>query len=273
MGSPLPREHSLSIKFASKVPVKYSEENSLFVGHGQISKVLSPLSVDVVLEPLVDEVETCETGSFWMGLCCLRSCTYWVIRIQLGAIHQHTVSAVVQVWNLLWEPGYLTHVWEEREGKLSSLVMGFEGSAEWFNSPSLWRQELSRFSMSSTFTFSWSSWMISFSCSWLLSQSTKISNSELRLLDFLDSMCTRLTWFSWRRHSWELAVRYSRCGAHSRMDAGTKKEIRLQFNHSFLVVFVRKLGKKGCFGKNKNLDLYLHHVLFTLDGYFLNTDA
>lgn len=57
------------------------------------------------------------------------------------------------------------------------------------------------------------------------------------------------------------------------MDAGTKKEIRLQFNHSFLVVFVRKLGKKVCLGKNKNLDLYLHHVLFTLDGYFLNTDA
>ena len=42
--------------------------------------------------------------------------------------------------------------------------------------------------------------MISFSCSWLLSQSTNISNSELRRLDFLDSMCTRLTWFSYSKH-------------------------------------------------------------------------
>lgn len=61
------------------------------------------------------------------------------------------------------------------------------------------RQELSGGSMSTTFTCFRSSWMISFSCSWLLSQSTKISNSELRLFDFLDSMCTRLTWFSCKR--------------------------------------------------------------------------
>lgn len=38
-------------------------------------------------------------------------------------------------------------------------------------------------------------------------------------------------------------------GAHSRMDAGTKKEMMLQFNHSFLVVFVRKRGKKRAFRK------------------------
>lgn len=40
----------------------FLRKNSLFVGHGQISKVLSPLSVDVVLETLVDGVETYETG-------------------------------------------------------------------------------------------------------------------------------------------------------------------------------------------------------------------
>lgn len=45
-------------------------------------------------------------------------------------------------------------------------------------------------------TWDLSSWKISFSCSLLLSQSTKISNSEFRLLDFRDSMCTRFTCFS-----------------------------------------------------------------------------
>lgn len=47
-----------------------------------------------------------------------------------------------------------------------------------------------------TLTWDFRSWKISFSCSLLLSQSTKISNSEFRLLDFRDSMCTRFTCFS-----------------------------------------------------------------------------
>lgn len=67
--------------------------------------------------------------------------------------------------------------------------------------PSSCRQELSGGSMSTTFTCFRSRWIISFSCSWLLSQSTNISNSELRLLDFLDSMCTRLTWFSCKKNN------------------------------------------------------------------------
>lgn len=66
-------------------------------------------------------------------------------------------------------------------------------------SPSSSRHELSGGSISTTFTCFRSSWMISFSCSWSLSQSTKNSNSELRLLDFLDSIWTRLTWFSCKK--------------------------------------------------------------------------
>lgn len=42
--------------------------------------------------------------------------TYRMISIQLRAIHQDTVSTLVQVWNLLWEPRYIIHIWGERRG-------------------------------------------------------------------------------------------------------------------------------------------------------------
>lgn len=128
-----------------------------------------------------------------------------MICVQLGAVHQDAVCTFVQVWNLLWEPRYITHIWEEKsdtELSAADAVHHYTCNAApaGFPLPSSRRQELSGGSISTTFTCFRSSWMISFSCSWLLSQSTKISNSELRLLDFLDSMCTRLTWFSWNRH-------------------------------------------------------------------------
>lgn len=40
--------------------------------------------------------------------------SYRMIRIQLRAVHQDTVSTFVQVWNLLWEPRNVIHIWEER---------------------------------------------------------------------------------------------------------------------------------------------------------------
>lgn len=135
--------------------------------------------------------------------------TYRMIGIQLGAIHQDTVGAFVQVWDPLWEPGYFTHFWEEERSTqlvtvytvyTACMLFIMSHHVQEFPLPSSCRQELSGGSISTTFTCFRSSWMISFSCSWLLSQSTKISNSELRLLDFLDSMCTRLTWFSYMRH-------------------------------------------------------------------------
>lgn len=99
-----------------------------------------------------------------------------------------------------------SHISERRRESMSCLlrmqftfILAYTVPAG-FALPSSVRQELSGGSISTTFTCFRSSWMISFNCSWLLSQSTKISNSELRLLDFLDSMCTRLTWFSWNRH-------------------------------------------------------------------------
>lgn len=37
---------------------------------------------------------------------------YRMVCIQLRAIHQDTVSALVQVRNFLWEPRYIVHIWE-----------------------------------------------------------------------------------------------------------------------------------------------------------------
>lgn len=62
--------------------------------------------------------------------------------------------------------------------------------------PSSWTLKCSVGLTETTLTWDFRSRKISLSCSLLLSQSTKISNSEFRLLDFLDSMCTRFTCFS-----------------------------------------------------------------------------
>lgn len=131
--------------------------------------------------------------------------THWVVSVQLWSIHQDSISTLVQVWNFLWKPGNIICIWRGKKWNKNTLFAVF-----WCMSlhqsnissiiinhiPSSGRHELSGSSISTTFTCFRSSWMISFSCSLLLSQSTNISNSELRLLDFLDSMCTRLTWFS-----------------------------------------------------------------------------
>lgn len=47
-----------------------------------------------------------------------------------------------------------------------------------------------------TLVLDFNRWKISRNCSLLISQSTKISNSEFLLLDFRDSMCNRFTCFS-----------------------------------------------------------------------------
>lgn len=62
--------------------------------------------------------------------------------------------------------------------------------------PSAWTLKCSVGLTETMLTWDFRSWKISFSCSLLVSQSTKISNSEFRLLDFRDSMCTRFTCFS-----------------------------------------------------------------------------
>ena len=128
-----------------------------------------------------------------------------MVCIQIRAVHQDPVGAVVQVGDLLGEPRDAVHVSCHREREAAVLVVGGSSEGGWRycapgRPPSSSRQELSWGSMSTMFTRLWSSWMISFSCSWLLSQSTNISNSELRRLDFLDSMCTRLTWFSYSKY-------------------------------------------------------------------------
>lgn len=82
--------------------IKIYNKNSLFESHGKISKVLSPLPVDIVLETLMERnIEGYENNSNlriflsqpvgWFGR------AYRMIRIQLRAIHQDTVSTLVQV--------------------------------------------------------------------------------------------------------------------------------------------------------------------------------
>ncbi len=125
-----------------------------------------------------------------------------MIRIQVRSIHQHAVRTFIQIWNLLREPRHVLHLWRKKQQSNIEYLYSNSKShicllLSFIHVPLSSGRRLSGASISSTFTCFLSSWMSSWSCSRLLSQSTKISNSELRLLDFLDSMCTRLTWFSW----------------------------------------------------------------------------
>lgn len=65
-----------------------------------------------------------------------------------------------------------------------------------FNLPSSFAVKLSGRFTERILEWDFNRWKISFSCSLLISQSTKISNSELLLFDFRDSMCNRFTCFS-----------------------------------------------------------------------------
>ena len=48
----------------SKITIKISNKSSLFVGHSEISKVLSPFPVNIVLETLMkSNIEGCENAS------------------------------------------------------------------------------------------------------------------------------------------------------------------------------------------------------------------
>lgn len=57
----------------SKITIKIYNKSSLLVGHGKISKVLSPLPVDIVLETLMEKnIEGYENNSNLMGMRFLR---------------------------------------------------------------------------------------------------------------------------------------------------------------------------------------------------------
>lgn len=72
-------------------------ESSLSVRHGEVSKVLSSFAVDVVLETLWwMEKDLCQL-SFSCALSQRVPPPYRMISVQLGAVHQDTVGAFVQV--------------------------------------------------------------------------------------------------------------------------------------------------------------------------------
>lgn len=38
-----------------------------------------------------------------------------MIRIQVRSIHQHAVRTFIQIWNLLWEPWHVFHLWRKKQ--------------------------------------------------------------------------------------------------------------------------------------------------------------